>query len=68
MHTLFDRGYLTINEQYIIEVSRRIKEDYGNGKEYYAYHGKPLMSLPDNFEERPAKDFLLWHNENLYVG
>lgn len=35
-HTLFDRGYITVNENYVIEVSRRIKEDYGNGREYYA--------------------------------
>jgi hypothetical protein len=29
IHTLFDRGYLTITNDYHIEVSRRIKEDYG---------------------------------------
>ncbi|MGZ7443021.1 HNH endonuclease [Paenibacillus sp. TH7-28] len=28
MHTLFDRGYLTINEELRIEVSKRIKEDW----------------------------------------
>lgn len=68
MHTLFDRGYLTINEDYQIEVSRRIKEDYGNGRAYYAYHGKPLVSLPGAITDRPARELLLWHNENVYVG
>lgn len=68
IHTLFDRGYITINEKNIIEVSRRIKEDYGNGKEYYAYHGSVLRSIPDQIEERPSREFLLWHNENVYVG
>jgi putative restriction endonuclease len=37
LHTLFDRGYLTVCEDLHIEVSKRIKEDYGNGKEYYAF-------------------------------
>lgn len=68
MHTLFDRGYLTINENYIVEISKRIKEDYGNGKEYYAYHGKKLLVLPDRISEWPARDFLQWHNEQIYVG
>lgn len=68
IHTLFDHGYITINEKNIIEVRRRIKEDYGNGKEYYAYHGSVLRNIPDQIEERPSREFLLWHNENVYVG
>jgi len=68
IHTLFDRGYITITKDNIIEVSRRIKEDYGNGKEYYAYHGKELVNLPDRLIEKPSKEFLSWHNENVYVG
>lgn len=68
IHTLFDRGYITINENNIIEVSRRIKEDYGNGREYYSFHGKPLINIPGRLEERPSKEFLSWHNENVYVG
>lgn len=68
IHTLFDHGYLTVNENLIIEVSRRIRDDYGNGKDYYAYHGKSLSNLPDQIEERPSRAFLIWHNQNVYVG
>lgn len=68
VHTLFDRGYITINENNIIEVSRRIREDYGNGREYYTLHGKMLNSLPDDDFNRPSGQFLLWHNENIYIG
>ncbi len=68
MHTLFDRGYITINEDLQIEVSKRIKEDYGNGKEYYAFHGKKLSEIPDQQNERPSSQFLLWHNENVYLA
>ena len=68
IHALFDRGYITVNEDYQIEVSKRIKEDYGNGREYYAFHGKKLAEIPDRLEERPSKQFLLWHNENVYLA
>jgi putative restriction endonuclease len=68
IHALFDRGYITVNEEYRIEVSKRIKEDYGNGREYYAYHGKRLAEIPDRPEERPSKQFLLWHNENVFLA
>jgi putative restriction endonuclease len=68
IHALFDRGYITVNEDYQIEVSKRIKEDYGNGREYYAFHGKKLAEIPHRSEERPSKQFLLWHNVNVYLG
>lgn len=68
VHTLFDRGYITINEDLQIEVSKRIKEDYGNGREYYALHGKKLAAIPDKVQDRPSKQFLLWHNENVYMA
>jgi putative restriction endonuclease len=68
VHTLFDRGYITIDEDLRIEVSKRIKEDYGNGKEYYAFHGKKLTEIPEHQIERPSSQFLLWHNENVYLA
>jgi len=67
-HKLFDRGYLTVNDNYIIEVSRRIKKKYGNGREYYAYHGKVLRALPYSILDRPSKEYLRWHNENIFIG
>jgi len=68
VHTLFDRGYMTINEDLQIEVSKRIKEDYGNGREYYAFHGKRLAEVPEQLNERPSSQFLIWHNENVYLA
>ena len=38
-HRLFDAGYLTVNPDLAVEVSRRIKEEFENGREYYRYHG-----------------------------
>ena len=67
LHTLFDRGYMTITPDYYIEVSKRIKEDYGNGKEYYELHGRKLI-LPQNTNDWPSKDYIQWHNDNVYVS
>lgn len=68
IHTLFDRGYLTISEDLHVEVSKRIKGDFGNGREYYSFHGRQLLELPDNLQERPSSQFIRWHNENVYLG
>lgn len=68
LHTLFDRGYLTVTEDHHVEVSGRIKEDYGNGREYYAMHGRKLIILPGREEDQPAREYLRWHNENVYAS
>ncbi|WP_100489108.1 HNH endonuclease [Sporolactobacillus pectinivorans] len=68
IHTLFDRGYITIDEDDIVEVSGKIKEIYDNGKVYYAFHGKRLMNIPDAISDRPSHEFLQWHNEHVYIG
>lgn len=67
LHTLFDRGYMTVTEDYRVEVSKRIKEDYGNGREYYEMHGNNLVVLPGNKLELPSKEYIQWHNENVYI-
>lgn len=67
-HTLFDRGYITVDKSLTVEVSHRIKEDFGNGKEYYAHHGQKLIILPERREQMPDPYYLEWHNENVYLG
>ena len=67
LHTLFDRGYLTVTSSSQVEVSRRIREEFENGRDYYALHGKPLR-LPEEITRRPAADMLAWHQENVYRG
>jgi putative restriction endonuclease len=65
IHTLFDKGYLTITPEYRVEVSRRLKDEFDNGKEYFRFQGQPI-SLPRKPEYRPDRDFLAWHNQNIY--
>ena len=68
MHILFDKGYMTVAKDHHLEVSRRIREEYENGKEYYAYHGKLLSNLPKQIMDRPSPDYLNWHQEQIYKG
>jgi hypothetical protein len=50
---------------YFVRHSRKIKEEFSNGREYYAYHGSQLKGLPKESSERPAKEFLEWHQSHF---
>lgn len=65
-HKLFDLGMITVTPDYRIEVSPRIREDWFNGKAYYRLHGQPLTNLPEPIADRPASEFLRWHNDNRF--
>jgi putative restriction endonuclease len=65
LHTLFDRGYLTVSPNYHVEVSRRLKEEFDNGKEHYPLQGKTIF-LPDSPAFRPSPEQLRWHNEHVF--
>ncbi len=66
MHKLYDAGYITITDQFNVEVSKRIREEFENGKEYYQYHGKQLLYLPDKVVDKPHSSFIEWHNNNVF--
>lgn len=65
LHTLYDRGYLTVTPDFRIEVSRRIKEEFENGRDYYALHGKRI-ALPESEEDRPSVSALEWHARSVF--
>jgi putative restriction endonuclease len=66
LHKLFDTGYITVTDKYDIEISRMIKEDFDNGRNYYKFHGQRLISLPHSNIDLPNRNFLKWHNENIF--
>lgn len=68
IHRLFDDGYITVTPSFNIEVSRRLNEDYGNGRIYYRYHGQRLCIAPDSPYDQPSGNLLAWHNENIFLG
>lgn len=67
LHALFDRGYVTITPSMKVDVSRRIKEEYENGRDYYRMQGN-LIRPPANPANRPSRNYLEWHNSNIYLG
>lgn len=68
LHKLFDTGYLTVTADLKVEVSKRIKEEFQNGREYYKFHGNNLINLPGRINDNPEKLFIDWHNENIFKG
>lgn len=67
IHSLFDAGYVTVTPDLHFEVSRRIKEEFDNGRHYYALHGHKIEPPPD-IGQHPDPDALAWHNENCFRG
>lgn len=67
LHALFDRGYITVSPSMNLEVSRRIKEAFENGRDYYRLHGTKLH-IPIDPDNQPSIDYIDWHNTNVYLG
>jgi putative restriction endonuclease len=67
IHSLFDLGYVTVTPDLKFEVSRRIREEFENGRHYYELHGQQII-VPDNKTQRPDPGALNWHNEHCFKG
>jgi putative restriction endonuclease len=67
IHSLFDAGYVTVTPDLRFEVSRRIREEFENGKHYYALQGQRII-VPNNVVHRPDPGALSWHNEHCFKG
>lgn len=67
IHSLFDAGYVTVTPDLDFEVSRRIKEEFDNGRHYYALHGQKIHA-PNDTAQRPDPAALAWHNEHCFRG
>ncbi len=65
IHQLFDSGYVTVTPKLHFEVSSRIREEFENGKDYYALHGKRIL-IPESANARPDPVALDWHNQNCF--
>jgi putative restriction endonuclease len=68
LHILFDRGYLTITpDTRRLLVSKRIHDEFDNGRYYYALHGQ-AVSTPANPAYRPSSELLDWHVSHVFRG
>jgi putative restriction endonuclease len=68
LHALFDAGYLGIEPKArTVVVSERLREDWHNGKRFYALRGAPLRQ-PANESHRASAYALSWHLETTFLG
>lgn len=67
IHSVFDAGYVTIDEDMRFVVSDRVRTDFNNGSEYRRLHGHAL-SVPANPVQQPDREALRWHNTAIFRG
>ena len=66
LHRLFDAGYITVTPDLHIDVSKQLREEFENGRDYYAMSGRPLIVLPHQVGDKPGREIVMWHNENKF--
>lgn len=67
VHRLFDRGYVGVTPDHRFLVSKRLKDDWENGRTYYPLHGQSI-ALPKEHAERPEREMLAWHLQMRFKG
>jgi putative restriction endonuclease len=67
VHTLFDRGYLGVDPKHRLLVSPRLRGEFGNGEEFYARAGEPIV-VPEKRADRPNPEFLEWHLDTVFLA
>ncbi len=68
LHTLFDQGYIGIDEDFKVKVSTKIREEFDNGRDYYAHQNQKLLILPDGLNEQPSREYLAWHLKQRFLA
>jgi putative restriction endonuclease len=67
IHSVFDAGYVTIDQDFRFVVSDRVRTDFNNGNEYRRLHGTRL-TLPSNPRLAPRREAIDWHNRERFLG
>ena len=66
LHRLFDKGYVTVTPEHRLLVSPRLRDEWSNGRQYYAMHGQ-RVHLPLESSHHPDATALAFHNESVYL-
>lgn len=67
VHTLYDQGYIGIDTKHRLHVSSRLREDFGNGKEFYALAGSTI-ALPAHRRDWPDSEAATWHMDTKFLA
>jgi putative restriction endonuclease len=65
LHRLFDLGYVSVRPDLRFAVSRAIRDDFENGRDYYALADKEI-ALPADAHKKPAPESLEWHYDEIF--
>ena len=65
LHRAFDRGAISINDNYEIILSKSIKENIESDYSFHRLDGKKII-LPQNTQFYPSLESLAWHRKNVY--
>lgn len=65
LHRLFDLGFVGVRPDLSFAVSRALRDDYENGREYYALEGGRIR-VPSEREQQPDREKLEWHYEEVF--
>lgn len=65
LHTLFDRGYITVTPDLAVRVSQKIREEFENGRDYYALAGRTVATPQPGFAP-PRRELLEWHGDVVF--
>lgn len=65
IHSVYDAGYITFDDDFHMVVSDTVKTVFNNGQEYRRLHGQRL-NVPDNPSLRPNREHLRWHQTERF--
>jgi len=65
LHRAFDRGLVSIDLTYKVEVSKHVNENYEHPYSLFHLNGMTI-NLPLNKQYYPSKDNLNWHRINIF--
>lgn len=65
LHRAYDRGLITINEDYIVRISPVIKENE-TPFSISQFAGRRII-LPENKKDYPSPENLMWHKKEIFV-
>lgn len=65
MHTLYDRGYIAVDDRYRLHVSPLLRAEFGNGDALYAKAGEAI-GVPSRRTDKPHREYLEWHMETVF--
>ncbi len=65
LHRAFDRGLITINDDYVVRISPTISENENSPFSLKQFEGKQIM-LPKKQSHFPSIESLSWHRKELF--